>query len=108
MIVGTSLGQMGTVFTQQNLREILSSPGIDAFVLPSNQFLLGSSSKSFNEHDELTYERTIGFLEACFNIFMLYSQTVKSMRALAEDRTGKALVKTEKNRTHTARNYSYS
>ena len=96
MIVGTSLGQMGTVFAQQNLREILSSPGIDAFVLPSNQFLLGRAPKSFNEHDELTDERTIGFLEACFNNFMLYSQTVKSMRDLAQDRTGKALVKKEK------------
>jgi hypothetical protein len=88
MIVGVSLGNMGTVFAQENLREILSSPGLDAFVLPSNQFLLGRAAQSFNAHDELVDERTIGWLEHCFNNFVLYSQTLKPLRSLAEDRTG--------------------
>ncbi len=90
MIVGVSLGNMGTVFAQENLRQILSSPGIDAFVLPSNQFLLGRAAQSFNERDELVEERTIGWLEHCFDNFMIYTKTLKPMRALAEDRTGNA------------------
>ncbi len=87
MIVGVSLGQMGTVFAQENLRQILSSPGIDAFVLSSNQFMLGRASQSFNAQDELHDERTIEFLETCFKNFEIYTEHVKSMRDLAEDRT---------------------
>lgn len=88
MIVGVSLGNMGTVFAQENLRQILSSPGLDAFVLPSNQFLLGRAAESFNSRDELVDERTIGWLEHCFGNFVTYTKTLKPMRALATDRTG--------------------
>ena len=80
MIVGVSLGNMGTVFAQENLRQILSSPGLDAFVLPSNQFLLGRAAEAFNQQDELIDERTISWLEHCFNNFMIYSKTLKPMR----------------------------
>lgn len=95
MIVGVSLGNMGTVFAQENLRQILSSPGLDAFVLPSNQFLLGRAAQSFNNRDELVDERTIGWLEQCFANFMLYTKTLKPMRKLANDRTGSSPVKAE-------------
>lgn len=96
MIVGVSLGNMGTVFAQENLRQILSSPGLDAFVLPSNQFLLGRAADSFNERDELIEERTIGWLEHCFNNFITYTETLKPMRALATDRTSGTIQKQEK------------
>ena len=95
MIVGVSLGNMGTVFAQENLRQILSSPGLDAFVLPSNQFLLGRAADSFNDRDELVDERTIGWLEHCFTNFMMYSKTLKPMRAMAQDRTGASVPKKE-------------
>ena len=87
MIVGVSLGNMGTVFAQENLRQILSSPGLDAFVLPSNQFLLGRAAASFDENDQLTDERTAGWLEHCFANFQQYAETLAPMRHSGTDRT---------------------
>ena len=85
MIVGASLGNMGTVFAQENLRQILSSPGLDAFVLPSNQFLLGRATEAFDHQDNLIDEHTISWLEHCFSNFMLYSKTIKPMRLEIQD-----------------------
>ncbi|PCS00715.1 NADPH-dependent FMN reductase [Lactococcus fujiensis] len=76
MIVGASLGNMGTVFAQENLRQILNSPGIDAFVLPGNQFLLGRASQSFSERGDLTEEKTIHWLEHCFNNFVGFVKVI--------------------------------
>ena len=99
MIVGTSLGKMGTVFAQENLRTILQSPGIDAFVLPSNQFLLGPAAANFDDNDALKDARTIGFLESCFANFEDYVVATQALRAKAVNRTGnagkKAVVKTD-------------
>lgn len=83
MIVGVSLGNMGTVFAQENLRQILSSPGLDAFVLPTHQFLLGRAVTAFNAQDELVDERTIEWLEQCFEQFMRYAKTLKPLRESA-------------------------
>ncbi|MDR0297170.1 MAG: NAD(P)H-dependent oxidoreductase [Streptococcaceae bacterium] len=87
MIVGVSLGNMGTIFAQENLRQILSSPGLDAFVLPGNQFLLGRAAEVFDETGALTEARTIGWLEHCFASFQAYTQTLKPLRGAGEDRT---------------------
>jgi NAD(P)H-dependent FMN reductase len=95
MIVGVSLGNMGTVFAQENLRQILSSPGLDAFVLPSNQFLLGRAAASFNDKGELTDERTVGWLEHCFSNFRDYTWTLRTMRHAGVDRTSGASAPSE-------------
>lgn len=79
MIVGTSLGNLGTVFAQENLRQILNSPGIDAFVLPSNQFLLGQAEQAFDEKGNLIHPKTIDWLEHCFANFNKYVHSVKNL-----------------------------
>lgn len=93
MIVGASLGNMGTVFAQENLRQILSSPGIDAFVLPGHQFLLGRAADSFDEQGALKDENTINWLEQCFLSFKDYAEILKPLRTNAIDR-----IKTKANR----------
>jgi NAD(P)H-dependent FMN reductase len=69
MIVGTSLGAQGTSFAQTQLREILNSPGLNASVLPCNEFMLGHAKEMFNEHGKLTDKKTLDFLDSCFNSF---------------------------------------
>ena len=87
MVVGASLGNLGTVFAQDNLRKILASPGVDAFVLPANQFLLGRAKEVFDEAGDLLDEKSIACLEHCFGNFLVFAESLKPMRALAFDRT---------------------
>ncbi|WP_251423903.1 MULTISPECIES: NADPH-dependent FMN reductase [Lactococcus] len=84
MIVGTSLGKQGTVFAQENLRQILSSPGLEAFVLPANQFLLSHATESFDTSGNLIDRQTISWLEHCFRNFCLYAKSLKPLRKLME------------------------
>lgn len=73
MIVGVSLGVQGTSFAQTQLREILNSPGINAQVLSGNQFMLGHAKQMFDS-GKLTDEKTIVFLEKCFESFTKFIQ----------------------------------
>lgn len=75
MIVGASLGQQGTSWAQTQLREILNSPGINAQVLPGNQFMLSFASQKFDEQGQMTDARTVEFLEKCFGSFQRFVQT---------------------------------
>lgn len=50
MIVGTSLGIQGTVRAQMNLRQILDAPGVDAQVLPGNEFMLPQAGTKFEDN----------------------------------------------------------
>ncbi|QPS71059.1 NADPH-dependent FMN reductase [Lactococcus garvieae] len=84
MIVGVSLGKQGTVFAQENLRQILSSPGLEAFVLPANQFLLSHAAEAFDAAGNLVDRQTISWLEHCFRNFSLYTNNLKPLRQLIE------------------------
>ena len=84
MIVGTSLGSLGTVFAQENLRQVLSSPGVEAFVLPTHQFLLGHAKAAFNEQDDLREAQAIEWLEQCFKAFVSYCRILKPLHQSEE------------------------
>ena len=75
MIVGAALGNLGTVFAQENLRQILNSPGLEAAVLPGNQFLLGQAAHAFDRTGELMDASTIDWLAHCFDNFMRFAQS---------------------------------
>ncbi|KRL97120.1 NADPH-dependent FMN reductase [Liquorilactobacillus satsumensis] len=72
MIVGTSLGVQGTSRAQDNLRQILNSPGINAFVLPGYEFLLGLAKEKFDSEGQLTDQATLSFLDECFKHFQQF------------------------------------
>ncbi|WP_125704097.1 NADPH-dependent FMN reductase [Lacticaseibacillus daqingensis] len=65
MVVGASLGPMGTVRAQAHLRQILDSPGIGALTLPGNEFLMGLAGKQFDAQGNLTDPATRAFLDTC-------------------------------------------
>lgn len=79
MIVGASLGNLGTVYAQDDLRRILDSPGLGPYVLPGHQFLLGRAPSAFDENDNLTDERTVSWLDTCFEAFIKYAVAVNDM-----------------------------
>jgi chromate reductase, NAD(P)H dehydrogenase (quinone) len=71
MIVGASTSRMGTVRAQLHLRQILSSPGIAARVLPpaGNEVLVTFAKDMFDETG-LTDQPTLALLDAVLPKFM--------------------------------------
>ncbi|MFX3618671.1 MAG: NAD(P)H-dependent oxidoreductase [Sporolactobacillus sp.] len=74
MIVGASYGPQGSSRAQLNLRQILDSPGVNARVLPGNEFLLGNVQQAFDKRGQLKDKQTIKFLEDCFADFLDYAK----------------------------------
>lgn len=79
MIIGTSLGIQGTARAQDNLRQILNSPGIDAFVLPGDEFLMNFAQNKFDENGNLSDSKTIAFLMDRVTRFKQFVSDYKSM-----------------------------
>ncbi len=73
MIVGVSLGQQGTSWAQTQLREILNSPGINAHVMPGNQFMMSFAKQNFDSDGTLTNQQTVDFLTKCFESFLKFT-----------------------------------
>ncbi|GAW98839.1 NAD(P)H-dependent oxidoreductase [Secundilactobacillus mixtipabuli] len=76
MIVGASLGIQGTSRAQQNLRQILDAPGVNAIVMPGDEFMLSFATKAFDEQGDLKDAQTIQFLESCFNDYVQFCTKV--------------------------------
>jgi chromate reductase, NAD(P)H dehydrogenase (quinone) len=72
MIVGATPGKMGTIRAQIDLRRILSSPGLDARVLPPavNEFLLIAAHEKFDSEGHLIDESTVQFLDNVVSNFI--------------------------------------
>lgn len=81
MIVGASLGKLGTVQAQESLRKILDSPGLGSFVLPGFQFLLGQAESAFDENGTLLDQKTIAWLEQCFDGFIRYTSALEALKS---------------------------
>ncbi|MDC7953467.1 FAD-dependent oxidoreductase [Liquorilactobacillus mali] len=84
MIIGTSIRIQGSSSAQLHLRQILDSPGVDAWVLSGNEFLLGSSGSAFDEQNNLKDASTIKFLRSCFKNFLHFIQAAKFLNASEE------------------------
>lgn len=74
MLVGTSLGLQGTCRAQEDLRSILNAPGVDAWVLPGNEFMLSRAADAFDASGQLVDAKTIHFLESCFGHYQQFIQ----------------------------------
>src|SRR5690625_3472245 len=53
MIVGASYYDQGSSRAQLHLRQILDAPGVNAIVMPGNEFLLGKVKEAFDENGNL-------------------------------------------------------
>lgn len=79
MIVGASYNIQGSSRAQLHLRQILDAPGVNASVMPGNEFLLGKVQEAFDENGNLKDERTISFLDSCFKKFIKFSDIIAEM-----------------------------
>ena len=72
MIMGASMGVLGTVKAQIHLRHVLDAIGVAAHVLPSaggNDIFLGSAHTKFNENRQLIDKGTVQFIDGVVNRF---------------------------------------
>ncbi len=79
MVIGTSYYSQGTSRAQSHLREILNAPGVNAWALPGNEFLLGNAKEAFDELGQIKSEATVAFLETCLKDFVTYVSIVNNM-----------------------------
>lgn len=70
MIVGASLGRLGTVKAQGHLREVLDSMFVGVKVLPANNVYLGDISNQMDEKGNITNKGTIEFLDSVVDNFI--------------------------------------
>ncbi|MEQ7137465.1 NAD(P)H-dependent oxidoreductase [Enterococcus casseliflavus] len=79
MIVGASYYDQGTSRAQLHLRQILDAPGVNALVMPGNEFLLGKAKEAFDEAGDLIDARTVAFLDATINSFLQFIKVVSAL-----------------------------
>lgn len=99
MIVGASFHDQGSSRAQLHLRQILDAPGVNSFVFPGNEFLLGKVKEAFDDKGQLKDEGTVNFLEKTVHKFIQYMGAVSVLSAPkpsfpAEDLDAKKGVKT--------------
>ncbi|MBM7642532.1 NAD(P)H-dependent FMN reductase [Streptococcus loxodontisalivarius] len=82
MIVGASYYQQGSSRAQLHLRQILDAPGVNAMVLPGNEFLLGNCKEAFDEKGFLKDEGTAKFLETCLTNFLKFLAVINGMKEI--------------------------
>lgn len=76
MIVGASYYDQGSSRAQLHLRQILDAPGVNAIVMPGNEFLLGKVKEAFDEKEDLKDQGTIKFLKSCLEKFVQFIKVV--------------------------------
>lgn len=76
MIVGASYYDQGSSRAQLHLRQILDAPGVNAMVLPGNEFLLGKVKEAFDENENLKDQNTSKFLESSLKKFIKFINVI--------------------------------
>lgn len=79
MIVGASYFAYGSSRAQLHLRQVLDAPGVNAVVLPGNEFLLGDVKKAFDDFNNLKDPGTVKFLETCLDNFNRFVKIINQM-----------------------------
>lgn len=81
MIVGASYDVQGSSRAQLHLRQVLDAPGVNAVVMPGNEFLLGEVHKAFDENENMKDKKTVDFLESNINQFVRFIKVVNRMKS---------------------------
>lgn len=80
MIVGASYYDQGTSRAQVHLRKILEAPGVNAYAMPGNEFLLGKAKEAFDDKGDIINPSTVDFLGSCLDNFIKYVGVVKQLQ----------------------------
>lgn len=79
MIVGASLGLLGTSRAQAHLRQILDAPELKARVMPGTEFLLGHSEQVLDDDNHLNKPEKVAELEEHFSEFQNFVELTKAL-----------------------------
>jgi NAD(P)H-dependent FMN reductase len=79
MIIGASTHDQGSSRSQVQLRDILISPGVNAYIFQNEEFFMSNVKSIMTEDGEITDERTIQFLEKCVREFKRYAKAIDRM-----------------------------
>jgi chromate reductase, NAD(P)H dehydrogenase (quinone) len=64
IVMGTSMGTLGSVKAQMHLRDILFASGLNSPVLGGNEVYVGTVHEKFDAEGNLTDEATIAFIDS--------------------------------------------
>lgn len=81
MVVGASYYDQGSSRAQLHLRQILDAPGVNALLMPGNEFLLGEVKEAFDRNGRLKDQGTINFLESTLYKFIQFVNVVQVLDA---------------------------
>ncbi|MEX2784611.1 NADPH-dependent FMN reductase [Streptococcus sp. H49] len=79
MIVGASLGALGSSRAQGHLRQILDAPELKARIMPGLEFLLGHSEQVLDDDCNLTDSEKVAELEEHFSEFQEFVALTKQL-----------------------------
>ena len=79
MIVGASLGLLGTSRAQAHLRQILDAPELKARGMPGTEFLLGHSEQVLDDDNHLNNPEKVAELEEHFSEFQNFVELTKAL-----------------------------
>ena len=79
MIIGASTHEQGSSRSQVQLRDILISPGVNAYIFQNEEFFMSDAANIIDEDGNITNEMTIHFLEKCMREFKHYAKAINRM-----------------------------
>lgn len=77
MIVGATMGNLGTVRAQVHLRQILNSGLVNTLNLPANEVFISTVQEKLDENGNLIHEPTIEYLDKVVENFINWIKKVK-------------------------------
>jgi chromate reductase len=72
IVMGASMGILGTVKAQMHLRDILFAGGVSSPVLIGNEVYVGAAHTKFDAEGNVTDEGTVKFLDSVIDNFMTW------------------------------------
>lgn len=79
MIIGASTHDQGSSRSQVQLRDILISPGVNAYIFQNEEFFMSDAAHIIDKDGDITNETTIHFLEKCMREFKHYAKAINRM-----------------------------
>ena len=67
-------------YNTESILWILDAPGVNAYTLPGNEFLLGKAKEAFDLNGNITNEGTVKFLGSCLDNFVKYVEVVSKLK----------------------------
>ncbi len=84
LVVGASYYNQGSSRAQLHLKQILEAPGVNAYTMPGNEFLLSNAREAFDDHGRIKDEDTVQFLREVLGKFKAYVSLITAMEGKAK------------------------